>query len=425
MPYLPRLVDAELDQLFPHVPAIALDGPKFVGKTTTAQQRVENVLRLDNPLTQHSVAADPFNAILNESTPLLIDEWQKVPPVWDAVRRAADEAPSREGRYLLTGSATPYPEATSHSGAGRILRLRMRPMTLSERGVGAADVSLRQLLYEAPTSLTGRSPVNFHDYVDELCRSGFPAIRNANERQLRRELSSYTHNVVERDLPELGETIRRRDVLLDWLKSYALCTATTASYKKIIELATPGEAELPSRDTLDKYRDLLRQIWLLDPVDAWNPYGVSLGRLHTGPKHHLADPALAAHLLQLTPRKLLRGDLPALNPPYGTILGNLFESLATLCVRVAAQSAEADVRHLRTRNGDHEVDLILEGYDGSLLALEVKASGTVSDRDIKHLTWLKARLGERLTDAIVLTTGERAYRRSDGIGVLPLAMLGP
>lgn len=423
--YLQRIVDRELDEVFPQVPAVALDGPKFVGKTTAAQQRVKNVLRLDNPLTQESVAADPFNAILSESTPLLIDEWQKVPPVWDAVRRAADDAPTREGRYLLTGSATPHSEATSHSGAGRILRLRMRPMTLSERGIGTAEISLRQLLYETPRPLTGRSPVTFQDYVRELCRSGFPDIRTASERQLRNELSSYIHNLVDRDIPEMGEVIRRRDVLLDWLRSYALCSATTATYKKIIELATPGEADPPSRDTLDKYRDLLRQIWLLDPVEAWHPYGAALGRLNTGPKHHLADPALAAHLLQLTPDKLLRGEAPVLNPPYGTILGNLFESLATLCIRVAAQAGEAEVRHLRTRNGDHEVDLILEGHDGSLLAIEAKASGTVTEKDVKHLRWLKQRLGGRLTDAIVLTTGEGAYRRNDGIGVLPLAMLGP
>lgn len=425
MRYISRVVDRELDELFPYVPAVALDGPKFVGKTTTAQQRAKTVLRMDNPLTQESVAADPFNAVLYETPPLLIDEWQKVPPVWDAVRRAVDDAPTREGRYLLTGSATPHSEATSHSGAGRILRLRMRPMTLSERGVGSADISLSQLLYEAPLSLNGRSSVTFQDYIHELCRSGFPDIRTANERQLRNELRSYMQNVVDRDLPELGQDIRRRDVLLDWLRSYALCSATTAAYKKIIELATPGEADPPARDTLDKYRDLLRQIWILDPVDAWHPYGASLGRLYTGPKHHLADPALAAHLLQLTPHKLLHGEVQALNPPYGSILGNLFESLATLSVRVFAQAAEADVRHLRTRNGDHEVDLILEGHDGSLLAFEVKAAGNVTDKDVKHLRWLKERLGERLTDAIVLTTGEGAYRRDDGIGVLPLAMLGP
>ncbi|WP_238385367.1 ATP-binding protein [Nesterenkonia muleiensis] len=419
-----RTVDDELDELFPSTPAIALDGPKFVGKTTTAHQRVKNVLALDNPATRELVGADPFDAIFNEPTPTLIDEWQNVPAVWDAVRRAVDAAPTREGKYLLTGSASPSPGTTAHSGAGRIIRMRMRPMTLSERGVSEPVVSLRKLLYEPPASLSGRSTLTLRDYIQELCRSGFPDIRSSPERNRRKDLSSYLHNIVDRDIPELGETVRRREVLLDWLRSYALSSATTASYKTIIDQATPGDSDPPARDTLDKYRDLLRQIWIVDPVDAWHPRGIPIDRLYTGPKHHLADPALAAQLLQLTPEKLLRGQ-HGINPPRGSLLGNFFESFATLCIRVAAQAVEAEVRHMRTRNGDHEVDLIIEGHDESLVAIEIKATAVPENKDFKHLKWLRAQLGARLTDALLITTGQGAYRREDGIGVVPLAMLGP
>ena len=140
MPYLRRIVDTELDELFGQVPAIALDGPKGVGKTTTAEQRVLGLAKLDSKSVREAIAADP-ELVLGRARPLLIDEWQKVPAVWDVIRRAVD-ADSTGGQFLLTGSASPRPGATAHSGAGRIGRLRMRPMTLSERGVADPSVSL-------------------------------------------------------------------------------------------------------------------------------------------------------------------------------------------------------------------------------------------------------------------------------------------
>ena len=169
---------------------------------------------------------------------------------------------------------------------------------------------------------------------------------------------------------------------------------------------------------------MLESLWLLDPVPAWELGGSQFTRLARSPKHHLADPALAARLLGLNEAKLLGTGGSPIGPERRTVLGSMFESLATLCIRVAAQAAEANVGHLRTRNGDHKVDLVVTRKDGAVLAIEVKAAGAVDDGDTKHLQWLRKQMGQRLIDSIIVNTGTAAYRRPDGIGVVPLALIG-
>jgi len=158
-------------------------------------------------------------------------------------------------------------------------------------------------------------------------------------------------------------------------------------------------------------------------VPAWGPTGNALVRLGQTPKHHLADPSLAARLLGLSVDALIDGEGSPVGPQEGTMLGRLFEALVALCVRVSAQAAEAAVGHLRTRNGDREIDLVVVRADGKVLAVEVKLASTVRDRDVRHLRWLQDQLGPRVLDAIVVNTGPAAYRRSDGVGVVPLALL--
>ncbi|MDP1877735.1 MAG: DUF4143 domain-containing protein [Actinomycetota bacterium] len=423
MDYVPRIVDRELDELFGQVPAIALDGAKGVGKTTTAEQRVVGLARLDSASVRESIAADP-ELILARPRPLLVDEWQKVPEVWDVVRRAVDTDPAG-GQFLLTGSASAQLGATAHSGAGRIGRLRMRPMTLTERGVAHPGVSLAELLSGSRPSIDGACALRLADYTDEILASGFPGLRSLTPRALRFQLDSYLRNAVDRDVPEQGLNVRKPESMLAWLRAYASATSTTASYTQILDAATPGQGEKPARGTVTSYRDVLASLWLLDPVPAWMPSGSVMTRLGQTPKHHLADPALAVRLLGLTRDALLDGQGTTIGPQAGTALGHLFESLVTLCVRVPAQAAESEVAHMRTRNGDHEVDLVLVRDDGRVLAIEVKLANTVEDKDVRHLRWLREHLGDRLLDAIVINTGPFAYRRPDGIGVLPLGLLAP
>ena len=422
MDYFRRTVDDELDELLPGLAAIALDGAKGVGKTETAERRASGFFRLDSAARRQGLEADP-EAVLRSARPTLIDEWQLVPEVWDVVRRQVDRDPT-PGQFLLTGSASPRPGTTAHSGAGRIVRLRMRPMTLAERGFAPTTVSLRQLLSGTRPTIEGESSKGLSDYVDEILRSGFPGIRNLEPRARRAQLDGYLRGVVDRDVPENGLAVRKPEVLLGWLRAYAAASATTASYNAILDAATPGESDKPAKTTGIAYRDVLTQLWLLDSVPGWVPSRNLLIRLQQAPKHHLADPALAARLVGATENSLLEGAGSTIGPQKGSQLGHLFESLATLCVRVPAQAAEASVGHLRTRNGNHESDIVVARDDGKVVAFEVKLSATVNDRDVRHLLWLQELLGPDLLDAAVLTTGPAAYRRKDGVAVIPLALLG-
>lgn len=422
MAYQRRLIDDELDELFTELPAIAIDGAKGVGKTSTAEERAVGLVKLDSKAVRQGVEAEP-ELILRRPQPLLIDEWQKVPEVWDVVRRAVD-TDRTPGRFLLTGSATPEPDTTAHSGAGRITRLRMRPMTLSERGVAHPTISIRELLRGTRPDIHGDSGLRLADYANEIITPGLPGLRGLSPRATRAALDSYLRNAVDRDVPEAGLQLRRPEVMLDWLRAYAAATSSTASYTEILDAATAGTTDKPAKGTTVAYRDALAQIWLLDPVPPWAPVGAEFTRLGQTPKHHLADPALAARLLGLGIDALIDGDGHPLGPQESTMLGRLFESLVTLCVRVVAQAAESTVGHLRTRNGDHEVDLVIVRDDGRVIAIEVKLASTIGDRDTRHLRWFAKQLGPRLLDAIIINTGPTAYRRPDGIGVIPLALLG-
>ena len=415
-------MDAELDELLSGLPAVSVDGAKGVGKTATAQRRARSTLHLDLPGTRANVAADP-EMILTQQPPLLVDEWHLVPPVWNVVRRAVD-ADRVAGRFLLTGSALPPPEARIHSGAGRIVRLMMRPMTLPERQVSEPTVSLAELL-AGTARPAGASPFALADYAREIVASGFPGIRQDPAAIRHRTLSTYVDELLERDIPELGARVRRPAALRAWLAAYAAATATTASYTRILDAATPGDADKPAATTAAAYRTLLERTWILDPVPAWIPVFNPLKRLGESPKHFLCDPAIAASLLGATESSLLRADAESRNLYEGTLLGALFESLAALTLRVFAQPLGARVSHLRTRNGDHEVDFIVERPDHKVLAVEVKMTSAPTAADAKHLHWLGALIGDQLIDKVLLTTAPGAYRTRDGVAVVPLALLGP
>ncbi|MGA4507862.1 ATP-binding protein [Propionibacteriaceae bacterium G1746] len=416
MEYLRRTVDDELDDLLALAPAVAIDGPKGVGKTDTASRRASIRFLFDDPDHAALWQADPVMARVSSGT-VLLDEWQRFPEVWDVVRRAVD-AGAPAGRFLLTGSATPASAQGTHSGAGRILSLRMRPMAIHERGTARPTVSLARLLDAAQADVGGSTDWAVHDYFAAIEESGFPGIRTAHPRLRRALLDGYLRRIVDRDLPELGVSVRRPETLRRWLNAYAAASSTTTSYSRLLDAASGGDGSQPAKSTTIAYRDHLTQLWLLDPVPGWSPSRSPLTRLQQAPKHQLADPGLAARALGLSARTLL-------SPSGAHLAGPFFESLATLTVRVAAQAAEATVGHLRTRNGDHEVDLIVEGPEAQIVAFEVKMSASIGDADVKHLLWLRDQLPEQVVDLVVLTTGVHAYRRRDGVAVVPLALLGP
>lgn len=423
MVYRRRIVDDQLDALLPDIPAILLDGPKGVGKTETALRRASSIFRLDDPAHLQIVQASPELA-LGQPGPVLFDEWQRMPPIWDAVKRAVDSKVSGLGPFLLTGSAY-VPGVTIHSGAGRIHELRMRPMTLSERGVTVPTVSIKSLLDGGSEISTTNSTFKLVDYVEEIVASGFPGIRMLKKMARQAQLDSYLANIVQKDIKEAGQNVRRPEAVMAWLRGYAAATATSTSWEKIRNAATPGNDGKPARSTIQPYIEVLRMLRILDEVPAWLPSKNHLANLGQAPKHHLADPALAARILGLTTEKLIAGEEGIISIPRdGTLLDALFESLVTLNVRVFAQQLNARVFHLRTTDTRHEVDLILESEQGKILGIEVKLSPVVTDADVRHLLWLKDNAKTQVSDLIVVTTGDTAYRRKDGIAVIPLALLG-
>jgi uncharacterized protein len=420
--YRRRVVDDELDELSTHWPAISIEGQKGVGKTATALERATTVFGLDDHAALELVQADP-GRLATAPGPVVIDEWQRFPNSWDLVRRAVDTTP-QPGRFLLTGAASPQSPAT-HSGAGRIVAIRMRPLTLSERGVETPSVSLASLLRGGRPAVTGHTSVGLADYAEAIVRGGFPGMRANTPRAQRALLGSYVDRVVDRDFPEAGLAVRNPTMLRRWLAAYAAATGTTASYESIRDAATSGHANKPAKTTTMRYQDTLQRIWISDPVSAWAPT-CNLKRLTLAPKHHLADPALAVALTGVTLDNLLAGRAPEQAIPRdGTFLGALFESLVALSLRVFAQAAEAGVHHLRTKGGEREIDFVVSGSDRKVVAVEVKLARTVDDHDLRHLRWLRDTLGDELADAVVVTTGPDAYRRPDGIAVIPAALLGP
>jgi predicted AAA+ superfamily ATPase len=422
-PYQRRVIDDELDELIEALPAIAIEGPKGVGKTRTALERAKTVYRLDDSAEFAIAKGDP-KRLLAGDRPVLIDEWQRLPEVWDLVRRAVDDG-AAPGSFLLTGSAVPDPPPT-HSGAGRIVSVRMRPLALSERAY-APSVSLSDLLAGGRSAVSGATDAVLADYVEEILASGLPGVRSLSSRARRLQLQGYVNRIVDRDIPdEGGLAIRNPAALRRWMAAYAAASSTTATFETIRDAASAGESSKPSKSATMAYRDALARVWVLDEVPAWIPTNNRLRELGHTPKHQLADPAFVAQLLGVQAAALLGGEAgEPVFPRDGTLLGALFESLVTLSVRVYAAHAEARVAHLRTARGRQEVDLIVEGEGRKVVAIEIKLARTVSDDDGKHLRWLKQKIGDRLLDQVLVTTGPQAYRRPDGIAVVPAALLGP
>ena len=416
--YSPRIVDIELDELA-EAPAVSIEGPRGVGKTETALRRANTVHRLDDPDQLAVLRAEPRRVVAGEP-PVLIDEWQRLPGSWDLVRRAVDADPTGS-RFLLTGSAAPAAEPT-HTGAGRIITVRMRPMSLAERGLDTPTVGLSELLDGGRGALGGQTRVGVEQYAEEIIGSGFPGLRVQPPRVRLGLLDGYIERIVEHDIDGFGRTFRDRGGLRSWMAAYAAATSTAASFEKIRDAASAGEADKPSRTTAIPYRAALERLWMIEEVPAWSPTRNRLRGLASAPVHQMADPAIAARLLGATADGLIGGRSWGGDGP---LLGALFESLVALSVRVYAQSSGARVSHLRTHGGEHEVDLIVERADGGIVALEVKLKAVIGDGDVRHLRWLADRIGPRMLDAAVLSTGREAYRRLDGIGVIPASLLGP
>ncbi|GHU64983.1 ATPase AAA [Clostridia bacterium] len=421
--YKKRILDDKIEKLVGMMPAIAIDGAKAVGKTRTACRIAASTFEFDKPETQTLYNINP-KMIVESNTPILLDEWQRVPEIWDTVRRLVDKD-NTPAQYILTGSAYPK-DANIHSGAGRIIHQKLYPLSLQEKFNAKEVVSIRDCFDGAvKDEFIFETKISFEDYIREITRSGFPGIYFSKEESIPYYIETYIENIISVEMLENNYKIRKPDSMKRWLRSFAAATGTESGYNEILDNATAGERDKPSKATTNTYREILQNLWLLEELPAWLPLEGNFNRLKATPKHYLADPALEAMLLKITFDEMASMKATSkFDEKYGSIVGRLFESLVALSLRTYSSANDAGLSYLKTRNGDHEIDFILS-KGKKIIAVEVKLSNDVVDSDVKHLNWLQGQIGGNLSQKIIINTGKYAYRRKeDGVIVCPAALLG-
>jgi len=416
--YVARIADTQLADRLTALGAVVIEGPKACGKTATARQLAASEVLLDVDVDAARAASIDPGLILAGPVPRLLDEWQREPRLWDAVRRAVDDR-SRPGQFILTGSATPSDEVPRHSGAGRISVMRMRPMTLFEQGYSHGELSLSALL-SGQAQAPARCDLDLPGYIDRIVVGGWPQLLGATPAAASRFVTDYLDIIVARDIDVVSGARRDPRLVRRFLHAYAQLSSQPARLSTIVERARgdvdEGEAG-PTRWSAEPYLRALRRLMIIDEVDAWSPALRSRSRLISVPKRHLVDPSLAAGLLDCSPARLL-GDL--------NTLGFLFEALATRDLRIYAEAGGGHLFHYRERSGDLEVDLVVEHTDGSWAGFEVKLGGAQIEQAAAALTRLAQTRVTRPPSVLAVITGtEFGYRRPDGVWVIPLGCLGP
>ncbi len=414
--YTPRIVDHELAERLAATGAVVVEGPKACGKTATARQVAASEALLDvDANARAAIAVDP-SLVLDGATPRLIDEWQVEPAIWNHVRRAVDDR-GAPGQFILTGSAVPADDVTRHTGAGRLTRLRMRPMSLFESGVASGRVSLAALLAGEPAR-SADAGTTVLQIAREIAAGGWPGFRSLAQERQQRAVRDYLEEIRRVDVSRVDGLRRDPAKVGALLRSLARNTATHAGVSTLARDA--GDAGGPlSNDTTRAYLGVLERLMIVEDQPAWAPHLRSKYVLRGAPKRHFVDPSLAVAALQATPEALLR-DL--------RLLGFLFESLVVRDLRVYAQASDAEVLQYRDSNG-HEADAIVRAQDGRWAAFEVKlGAGQVEDgvRSLQRFARQidTERCGPPAALGVIVATG-LAYRREDGVQVIPIAALGP
>jgi uncharacterized protein len=414
VPVLDRIVEGVVrDRLRTHG-AVLLEGPKAVGKTTTAMRLCASAVRLDRDAAARQAAEVDPSLVLDGAPPRLLDEFQLAPGIWNAVRGRVDDTGAK-GLYVLTGSATPADEPTSHSGAGRIARVPMRTLTFFERGLATGRTSLRTLLDgTAPTPDSERMGVR--DVVRHLAAGGWPTNHGLDTGDALDANVEYLHVIVRVDLPRVDGVRRDPDALTRLVRGFARNVATDAS---LAALAQAGETSISVNTRTDHVRALGR-LYLIEDQPAWSPRLRSRIRLAATPKRHLADPSLAVAALGATPERLLSSEIEW--------TGFLFESQVVHDLRVLAQPLRAEVRFYRDNKG-LEVDAIVERRDGRWLGVETKLGAGRVDEGAAQLLALRDKLdpgtAALCAGLIVVAADTPTYVRPDGVLVTSLASLGP
>ncbi len=419
--YKPRFADDILKFKLSSKGAVLVEGAKWCGKTTTSRQMARSVLSMqdqDSAAGNLELARIKPSALLAGAVPRLIDEWQVAPKLWDAVRYAVDER-DEFGQFILTGSAVPADTSQIfHTGTGRITRMLMRPMSLAESGESTATVSLKSL-FEEGTEVAGISQIGIEQLAFLICRGGWPKAVGCSERVALQQAMDYFDGVIHADVSRVDHVERDSGRTARLLRSYARAIAAQTKLSSIVQDISANEAGRISEDTVSSYIRALKQIFVIEDAPAWNPNLRSKAAIRTSDTRYFTDPSIGTAALGIGPRDLLH-DLDT--------MGLFFENLCIRDLRVYAEAMDGHVFHYRDSNG-LECDAVVHLRNGSYGLIEVKLGGELNiEKAVVTLNKLEANIDTDRMKApsfkMVLTgVGSYAYRREDGILVVPIGAL--
>lgn len=417
--YRPRLIDNIMDSYLEAFGAVCVEGPKWCGKTWTSSYHCKSEIMLGNPdgnFQNRQLAQMSPSLVLEGETPRLIDEWQEVPQLWDAVRYKVDQS-GNKGQFILTGSATPNHKGILHSGAGRIAKLRMRPMSLFESGNSSGDISLKDIC-EGRIEPKISGEVDLRKLINFIIRGGWPANQETTLKQAAYLPIQYIRAVLDDDVYRIDNVKRDKHKMELLLRSLARNEATTVTNKKLKNDIKEIDDEDIDVETVSAYLDVFQRLFLTDNQKPFEAKLRSSIRIKQAEKRHLSDPSLAAALLNATPEMLLN-DL--------NTLGFLFEALCERDLKIYAESFDAELYHYQDYN-NNEMDAVIAMPDGKWCGFEIKLGANQIDMAAENLIKIKNEIkasGGIAPDSLCVICGlsNAAYQRPDGVFVVPITAL--
>lgn len=413
--YMPRVSDNLLSKLLESSGAVLVEGAKWCGKTQSSLQFAKSAIYMQDPDEGPAfmLLADSKPSLLLEgNTPRLIDEWQMAPVLWDAVRYAVDKRGS-VGQFILTGSVTPETK-TMHTGTGRIARMIMRPMSLFESNESNGSVSIKEL-FDGKVDVAALSTLTIDKIAIALCRGGWPSAVKMKKNSAQVAIN-YVESIINIDISTPDGVERSREKVRLLLQSLARNISTMATDRTIMDDIGANNSSITDK-TLNSYLNVLQKLYVVEDVKAWQPSLRSKTAIRTASKRQFVDPSIASAVLRVDSEGLLKD--------FETF-GLLFESLCTRDLRVYAQASDGDIFHYRDKTG-LESDLIIKLHDGRWAAVEVKLGSSYVDEAAKNLIKLKEKIDEskmrKPSFLMVITGGQAAYKRDDGVLVIPIGCL--
>lgn len=418
--YKPRIIDKTIELYLRSFGAICIEGPKWCGKTWTSSYHCNSEIYIGDPagnFQNRMLAQMSPDLVLNGNVPRLIDEWQEVPPLWDAVRYKVDQT-GEKGQFILTGSATPNHKGIMHSGAGRIARLRMRPMSLYESGDSAGTVSLEKLCNDdISPAMTGE--VQLMDLIEYIIRGGWPGNINIPIEQAALLPMQYIDAIIDDDIYRMDGIKRNKDKMRLFLRSLARNEATTATNRSLAkDISEKDDADI-DKDTVANYLDIFQRLFIIDNQKPFSTNIRSSVRIKQAEKRHFCDPSLACALLNATP-EILINDLQT--------LGFLFESLCERDMKIYAEAFGASLYHYQDYEGK-EIDAIIALDNGDWCAFEIKLGANQIDAaaqnliDINHKIMNDPKGKPAKVLCVICGLTNAAYKRPDGVYVVPITAL--